>query len=75
MDFDEGLLNEVTGLGGDTLCRDGFVCSEHLALPEDVLITVLKKHQRFFPVRSEKGLLPHFVALAQRRQPTSGYHP
>jgi glycyl-tRNA synthetase len=63
MDFDDGLLNEVAGLVETPSAVTGSFAQEHLALPEDVLITVLKKYQRFFPVRSEKGLLPHFVAL------------
>jgi glycyl-tRNA synthetase len=61
--FDDGLLTEVTGLVETPTAVTGSFDREHLSLPEDVIITVLKKHQRFFPVRSDKGLLPHFVAL------------
>src|SRR5207244_1935489 len=35
-----------------------------LELPQEVLITVMRHHQRYFPVVSEQGkLLPHFVAV------------
>jgi glycyl-tRNA synthetase len=39
--------------------------SDFLALPRDVLISVMKKHQRYFPVSSLKSpdLLPHFIAI------------
>ncbi len=61
--YDQGLLYEVTGLLETPAAVTGSFDRTHLNLPEDVLITVLKKHQRFFPMRSEKGLMPFFVAL------------
>jgi glycyl-tRNA synthetase len=61
--YDQGLLNEVTGLVETPSAVTGSFDKEHLELPEEVLITVLKKHQRFFPVHSGKDLLPYFVAL------------
>jgi len=41
---------------------------EFLALPEDVLISVMKKHQRYFPIRSvgtknASPLLPNFIVV------------
>jgi glycyl-tRNA synthetase len=41
---------------------------EYLSLPQDVLISVMKKHQRYFPVRrvgkqNSVSLLPHFIAI------------
>jgi glycyl-tRNA synthetase len=37
----------------------------YLELPEAVLATVMRKHQRYLPVRDHNGdLLPHFVAVA-----------
>jgi glycyl-tRNA synthetase len=37
----------------------------YLELPEAVLTTVMRKHQRYLPVRDESGrLLPRFVAVA-----------
>jgi len=61
--YDQDLLDEVTGLVETPLAVTGSFDRQHLALPEEVLITVLKKHQRFFPVHSGMGLLPHFIAL------------
>ena len=37
---------------------------EYLELPEEVLITSMKEHQRYFPVKSADGsLLPYFVTV------------
>ncbi len=36
---------------------------EFLALPEDVLVSVMKKHQRYFPIRKGGKLLPNFVVV------------
>jgi len=41
---------------------------KYLALPEDVLIAVMKKHQRYFPIRKvgadgHPPLLPHFIVV------------
>jgi len=38
---------------------------EFLSLPRDVLISVMKKHQRYFPVTNSQftNLLPHFIAI------------
>lgn len=61
--YADGLLSEVTGLLETPTAVIGSFDSEHLKLPEEVLSTVLKKHQRFFPMYAEKGLLPYYVAL------------
>ena len=43
----------------------GHFDESYLALPEAVLATVMRKHQRYLPVRGQGGeLLPHFVAVA-----------
>jgi len=36
---------------------------EYLSLPRDVLISVMKKHQRYFPVQKNGNLLAHFIAI------------
>ena len=37
---------------------------EYLEVPLPVLVVVMKKHQRYFPVRREDGsLLPHFIGV------------
>jgi glycyl-tRNA synthetase len=62
---DPDLLDEVTNLVERPTALLGRFEPEYLALPQDVLITVMKKHQRYFPVIQAKDdeLLPYFVAV------------
>jgi glycyl-tRNA synthetase len=62
--FDETLLDEVNQLvEAPTALRGGFEKS-YLRLPPEVLISVMKKHQRYFPVQTPEGrLLPCFIAV------------
>jgi glycyl-tRNA synthetase len=66
--MEEGLLNEVTNLVEMPTALMGGFDQEYLSLPQDVLISVMKKHQRYFPVRRggtqhAGSLLPHFIAV------------
>lgn len=62
--IDEDLLNEVTHLVEYPTAFSGSFNEEFLALPEEALITSMKEHQRYFPVRSTEGdLLPFFVGV------------
>ncbi len=62
---DPELLDEVTGLVERPVALLGQFEPEYLSLPRDVLVTVMKKQQRYFPVVSaESGeLLPYFIAV------------
>jgi len=58
------LLNEVTNLVEQPTAFLGHFGKEYLALPPEILVAVMKKHQRYFPVLDEQGnLLPYFVAV------------
>ena len=61
---DPALLAEVTNLvERPTVLRGSFEDS-YLSLPRDVLVTVMRKHQRYFAVEDENGdLLPYFIAV------------
>ncbi|NWF65089.1 MAG: glycine--tRNA ligase subunit beta, partial [Chloroflexi bacterium] len=75
--IEEGLLNEVANLIEMPTALMGGFNEEFLSLPRDVLISVMKKHQRYFPIQSKvesqksdqtldvrpSTLLPHFVAV------------
>ena len=37
--------------------------NEYLALPREVLISVMEKHQRYFPIQKDGKLLPYFVVV------------
>jgi glycyl-tRNA synthetase len=74
--IEEGLLNEVANLIEMPTAVMGGFNEEFLSLPTDVLISVMKKHQRYFPVTRNSQLpssdtqhairntlLPHFIAI------------
>jgi glycyl-tRNA synthetase len=58
------LLEEVTHLVEQPTAFLGSFEAKYLAIPQPVLITVMKKHQRYFPVVGPDGsLLPRFIAV------------
>ena len=57
------LLAEVANLVEKPLPFLGGFESEYLALPKEVLISVMKRHQRYFPVEKDGKLLPYFVVV------------
>jgi len=61
--IEDGLLSEVANLVEMPTAVMGGFDQEYLSLPQDVLISVMKKHQRYFPVRKNGRLLPHFIAI------------
>jgi glycyl-tRNA synthetase len=61
---DPALREEVMHLVEQPTAFLGSFAEKYLALPEPVLITVMKKHQRYFPVVGQDGkLMPHFVGV------------
>ncbi len=61
----EGLLDEVTNLVEHPTLILGKFEEQYLSLPRDVLVTVMRKHQRYFPVEDAQGkLLPYFITAA-----------
>ena len=61
---DPSLLDEVAGLVEYPWAFRGSFNSEFLSLPTEVLITVMKKHQRYFPIMENARLMPYFIAMA-----------
>jgi glycyl-tRNA synthetase beta subunit len=69
---DSALQAEVTNLVEAPTALRGSFDPQHLKLPQEVLISVMKKHQRYFPVLSAgaaennpsgQNLLPYFIAV------------
>lgn len=60
------LLSEVCHLVEAPTVILGSFSPSFLQLPEEVLVMVMRKHQRYFPVYSLDGghLLPHFITVA-----------
>ncbi|MBE3586967.1 MAG: glycine--tRNA ligase subunit beta [Thermoanaerobacteraceae bacterium] len=61
---DEELLTEVTNLVEYPTALLGTFDAAYLELPAEVLVTTMREHQRYFPVRGTGGkLLPCFIAV------------
>jgi glycyl-tRNA synthetase len=59
------LVDQVNFLVEQPAAVLGSFEESYLDLPDEVLTSVMRKHQRYFPVRGEDGrLLPYFVAVA-----------
>ena len=67
-----GLLEEIVHLVEAPTALRGTFAAESLSLPPEVLVSVMKKHQRYFPVVSaspsgrgggEGDLLPYFITV------------
>ncbi len=63
---DADLLTEVAHLVEAPTALRGDFAASHLELPQEVLIGVMKKHQRYFPIHKNGKLLPHFVIVANK---------
>jgi glycyl-tRNA synthetase beta chain len=64
VDDDAALLAEVSALVEWPMPFCGTFDSEFLSIPEPVLTTAMKVHQRYFPVRHrDGGLLPYFIGV------------
>ena len=55
IDFDSNLLDEVTNLVEYPTAFVGNYDEKYLSVPEEVLVTSMKEHQRYFPVLAEDG--------------------
>lgn len=60
---DKDLLNEVRNLVEYPTAFVGSFSTSFLALPNEVLITSMAEHQRYFPVEQGGELLPKFVGV------------
>jgi glycyl-tRNA synthetase beta chain len=70
---DEALVETVVHLTEwPTVILGGFA-AEYLTLPEEVLVTVMRDHQKYFAVENENGkLAPHFLAVLNTRADEEG---
>jgi glycyl-tRNA synthetase len=64
LEGESALLDQITFLVEQPAPILGAFDPGYLDLPEAVLTTVMRKHQRYLPVRDAAGrLLPHFIAI------------
>ncbi len=50
----------------------GSFSPEFLELPEEIVTTAMRTHQKYLPVRGKSGLLAHFVAVMDNREDRKG---
>jgi glycyl-tRNA synthetase, tetrameric type, beta subunit len=61
---DEELLDEVVHIVEYPTALLGEVAPRYMHLPEAVITTPMREHQRYFPVRDKEGkLLPYFITV------------
>lgn len=64
VDIDPELLNEVLNLVEYPTAFMGSFDAKYLDVPEEVLVTSMKNHQRYFVVRDQDGKLkPNFISV------------
>ena len=70
---DPGLLDEVTGLVEWPVPLMGSIDRRYLDLPPEVLVTSMRKHQRYFALETADGeLADRFVVVADNEAPDGG---
>ncbi|MFQ5883240.1 MAG: glycine--tRNA ligase subunit beta, partial [Candidatus Methylomirabilales bacterium] len=68
--LDPDLVEQVTHLVEYPALVTGGFPDQYLNLPREVIITPMRKHQRYFPVVDTQGrLLPYFVAVSNMQVP------
>lgn len=64
LESDEELLDEITNIVEYPTPIIGRIKEEYLSLPQDVIVTPMKEHLRFFPVLDDRErLLPYFITV------------
>lgn len=64
-DLDDALLDEVTALVEWPVALAGSFDQRFLEVPPEALVSSMKEHQKYFPVRDDGGkLLPNFIFVS-----------
>ncbi|MEC8164639.1 MAG: glycine--tRNA ligase subunit beta, partial [Pseudomonadota bacterium] len=70
---DPGLLDEVTGLVEWPVVLLGTIDSKFMDVPDEVLITSMRSHQKYFSLLNDDGsLAPHFGVVANMEADDGG---
>lgn len=68
LDGDGVVVDEIVNLVEAPTAILGSFDSDFLRIPEEVLTVVMKKHQRYLPIRSsDNSLMPYFIMVANGR--------
>ena len=63
VELDDDLLEEITFLVEYPTAFYGEFEEDYVKLPKEVVTTLMKEHQRYFPVSKDGKLLPYFIAV------------
>ena len=70
--LDRSLLDEVTGLVELPVPLIGNIDESFMSLPQEVLISSMQDHQKYFPVvNKDNKMLPHFITVSNIRSKDS----
>ncbi|OGI08031.1 MAG: glycine--tRNA ligase subunit beta [Candidatus Margulisbacteria bacterium GWF2_35_9] len=69
--IDDDLLNEVTYLVEYPTILEGHFPKDFLNIPDKILVTSMKKHQKYFPVYKKGSLQNTFLMVADNVTPTN----
>ena len=70
---DAGLLDEVAGLVEWPVAHCGSIDEAFMDVPDEVLVTSMRSHQKYFPLLDADGALaPRFVVIANIETPDDG---
>lgn len=67
IDIDEDLLEELVAINEYPTALLGTFDKEFLELPEEVIITSMKEHQRYFAVFNGNDLSNHFIVISNAK--------
>jgi glycyl-tRNA synthetase beta chain len=70
---DIGLLDEVTGLVEWPVVLTGAIDEQFMGVPQEVLITAMRTHQKYFALLDKAGkLAPHFLVVSNMETQDKG---
>ena len=69
---DERLLDEVTGLVEWPVLLMGQIEERFMKLPPELLITVMKSHQKYFALEDSSGKLSPYFLITANIEPSDG---
>ncbi|GAB3165206.1 glycine--tRNA ligase [Myceligenerans halotolerans] len=64
LEADASVVAEIVNLVESPVPILGAFDERYLDLPPEILTSVMRKHQRYLPLRTTDGLLPHFLTFA-----------
>lgn len=64
---DEGLLDTVTHLAEYPVVLSGTIAQRFLQMPDEVLISCMKNHQKYFSLKKEGKLAGRFIVVSNTR--------